>query len=303
MQYNKRGRELDLILLLSENASCTAQQIAERLGVTRRTVYNYLESLAGMGLHVLKSGSRYRLDHTSAFFRRLHEALSLSEDEAAYLCRLLAAADNRDYKARAIRQKIARLFHLADSDDPELLRRVSASLAVLKKAMSARQMVMLHNYSSPHSHTVSDRIVEPFLFIDDGRNVRCHEVSTHMNKTFKVARMESAEMLDVPWAFADGHKRVFTDIFAFSGERRSRVSVLLGQLSRNLLLEEYPAAADFLSQSDGTHWLLEIDVASFRGIGRFVMGLLDDIDVLGNDAFKSYISGKVRSYSRRVMEY
>ena len=34
---DKYGRELDLILILTENASYTAQQIADRLGITRRT--------------------------------------------------------------------------------------------------------------------------------------------------------------------------------------------------------------------------------------------------------------------------
>ena len=36
MRMDKYGRELDLILILTENASYTAQQIADRLGITRR---------------------------------------------------------------------------------------------------------------------------------------------------------------------------------------------------------------------------------------------------------------------------
>ncbi|WP_337559335.1 HTH domain-containing protein, partial [Prevotella sp.] len=45
----KYGRELDLLLLLSDNGSYTAQQIADRLGITRRHLYNYFEYLRDCG--------------------------------------------------------------------------------------------------------------------------------------------------------------------------------------------------------------------------------------------------------------
>lgn len=41
MRMTKYGRELDLILLLTENTSYTAQQLADRLGITRRNLYYY----------------------------------------------------------------------------------------------------------------------------------------------------------------------------------------------------------------------------------------------------------------------
>ena len=43
MRMDKYGRELDLILILTENNSYTAQQIADRLGITRRNLYSYFD--------------------------------------------------------------------------------------------------------------------------------------------------------------------------------------------------------------------------------------------------------------------
>ena len=72
--------------------------------------------------------------------------------------------------------------------------------------------------------------------------------------------------------------------------------LLLGQLSRNLIVEEYPLSEPSITlASDGVHWILDIEVASFLGIGRFVMGLYDDIKVLGDEQFKAYIKEKVDS--------
>ena len=100
----------------------------------------------------------------------------------------------------------------------------------------------------------------------------------------------------MPWFNKAQHKALYTDIFMFSGEERYRVRLLLGQLSRNLMVEEYPLSEPSITlASDGVHWILDIEVASFLGIGRFVMGLYDDIKVLGDEQFKAYIKEKVDS--------
>lgn len=290
---DKYGRELDLILLLTENASYTAQQLADRLGITRRNVYYYLEYLRDCGFQLLKSGSTYRIERSSPFFRRLHENIALSEDEAAYICRRLDSDDTRDYTAQSIRQKLARSFNLPDATNPELARRVNTCTAKLKEAMALRKMVTLHNYSSPHSHTVADRIVEPYQMMNNARDVRCHEIRSHLNKTFKISRIESVEILDVPWAFADRHRELYTDMFMFAGERRYRVELLLGQLSRNLMEEEYPQSASCIIPDGDSRWRFSAEVVSFLGIGRFVLGLYDDIEVFGCEEFRDYIVEKI----------
>ena len=80
MRNGKYGHELELILLLTDNHNYTAQDIADKLGITRRHLYNYLEYLRFSGFEVKKSGTYYRLERTSPYLRRLHENISLSED-------------------------------------------------------------------------------------------------------------------------------------------------------------------------------------------------------------------------------
>ena len=50
-------------------------------------------------------------------------------------------------------------------------------VAKLREAMATRKMVVLHKYASPHSNTVTDRIVEPYQLMNDERDVRCHEIA------------------------------------------------------------------------------------------------------------------------------
>ena len=301
MQTNLLPRVLDLIVYLTAAGRHTAQQYADMLGVTRRNVYNYLRLLGDYGFNVRREAGYYSLDPRSPFFRRLGENIPLSDTEGEFVCNLLADADPNDFMASRLRSKLARHFGLEDTAaSPELARRVNSNKALLRQAMKTERIVKICGYSSPHSHSVSDRYVEPYTFLNNGRDVRCHEISTHINKTFKLSRMGSVELLNDSWFNKARHKEVYTDIFMFSGEERHTVSLRLGQLSRNLMVEEYPLSEPCVTPvGDGSHWLLNIDVASFLGIGRFVMGLYDDIDVLGDEAFKGYIRKKVEGMKGR----
>lgn len=294
MRLNKYGRELDLILLLTGGGSYTAQQLADKLGITRRSLYYYLEYLRDSGFLFHKSGAYYRIDRQSPFFRQLRENIVLNEGEAAFVYQMLDGLDDKNLTAQTIKSKLERYYNMGDISSPAVKRRRRRNVDTLKQAMAQRKMVVLRGYSSPHSHSVSDRIVEPFLIFNEELDVRCYEVKAQMNKTFKTSRMKSVEILDVPWVHEDLHKEIFTDIFGFSGEERIRVQLRLGQLAYNIMLEEHPDSELCITREDDSHWLLDIDVVSMLGIGRFVMGLYTDIDVLGGDELKAYIDEQCR---------
>ena len=294
MRLNKYGRELDLILLLTGGGSYTAQQLADKLGITRRSLYYYLEYLRNSGFLFHKSGAYYRIDRQSPFFRQLRENIVLNEGEAAFVYQMLDGLDDKNLTAQTIKSKLERYYNMGDISSPAVKRRRRRNVDTLKQAMAQRKMVVLRGYSSPHSHSVSDRIVEPFLIFNEELDVRCYEVKAQMNKTFKTSRMKSVEILDVPWVHEDLHKEIFTDIFGFSGEERIRVQLRLGQLAYNIMLEEHPDSELCITREDDSHWLLDIDVVSMLGIGRFVMGLYADIDVLGGDELKAYIDEQCR---------
>ncbi|MBQ6162674.1 MAG: WYL domain-containing protein [Prevotella sp.] len=294
MRLNKYGRELDLILLLTGGGSYTAQQLADKLGITRRSLYYYLEYLRDSGFLFHKSGAYYRIDRQSPFFRQLRENIVLNEGEAAFVYQMLDGLDDKNLTAQTIKSKLERYYNMGDISSPAVKRRRRRNVDTLKQAMAQRKMVVLRGYSSPHSHSVSDRIVEPFLIFNEELDVRCYEVKAQMNKTFKTSRMKSVEILDVPWVHEDLHKEIFTDIFGFSGEERIRVQLRLGQLAYNIMLEEHPDSELCITREDDSHWLLDINVVSMLGIGRFVMGLYADIDVLGGDELKAYIDEQCR---------
>lgn len=300
---NSLKRELELLLLLTENRDYSVQLLADRLNITCRQLYYDLDNLRACGLKIVKTGTRYRLDRHSSFFRSLHENIALTEEEAFFVYKLIDRLPHTDYLSKNIQSKLERFFNLELLTDVGQRRQAESNAAVLREAIAQRRVVILKSYSSPHSHTVSDRMVEPFLFLNAEMDIRCFEINSHTNKTFKTSRAASVEMTDVEWLNEKSHKAIFTDIFMFSGEERLPVSLRLGRLSHSIMLEEYPPSEAYIQQADDPeHWIFSTDVASFLGIGRFVLGLYHDIDVLSSPEFVNYINDKVRAMAIRVKE-
>lgn len=298
MRNSNLDRELSLMLLMTENRSYTVSQMCERIGISPRTLYYYIEFFRNYGFIVEKHGRCYSLDKDSPFFSKLFKTVRFTEDEAIAMRRILDRADDSSIQVRHLRAKLDTLYDLDILTDTAMSERAAQNISALYGAIKMRKAVVLHRYSSPHSNSVAGRVVEPFHFLDGNNEVRCYEISSAMNKTFKVSRMESVEILDDDWRYEDRHRRLYTDIFMFSAEQTATVELRLGRLSHNLLLEEYPAAAPCVTPcGDGQHWHLRLDVCSYAGIGRFVLGLSGDITVLSDDGFRRYLRGKVDGMS------
>lgn len=295
MRHDKLERELRLLLLLAENHNYTIEELCGKVGISRRNLYYYLEFFRDSGFKVEKRGAYYSIDRSSPFFDHLVSRISFTEEEAVLLRRMLDKAEHGNAIIANLKRKLKQFYDFDILADEQLREHAVQNIGPLYDAIKLQRQVILKGYSSPHSQTVRDRFVEPFLLLNNNNEVRCYEPSSGMNKTFKVSRMQGVQVLDSEWAYADRHRRMYTDVFMFSGEELMPVELTLGPLSYNILREEYPQAMPYVADGiDGRH-TLRLDVCSYAGIGRFVLGLYDDIRVLGGDGFKQYLAAKIAS--------
>lgn len=301
MRHDKLERELELLLMLTENRHHDVETICQRLSISRRMFYYYLESFRDWGFIVEKSGRCYSVDRESPYLKRLFETINFTEEEALTLLSILNKVGEENALAQRIRYKLNRFYDFHILDNPALREQVAHRVSVLYDAIKRKRVVKIMGYASPHSDTVSDRVVEPFLLLNDNNDVRCHELSSGQNKTFKLSRMRDVILLDLSWSCESKHKRVFTDIFMFSGEERLPVAVRLDRLAYQVFVEEYPRAAHAVSQEDETHYVLRTEVVSYLGIGRFVLGLYDHVEVLGDAGFLAYVRETLSRDYKRMM--
>ena len=302
MRHDKLERELDLLLLLTENRHYDVETLCQRLAISRRMFYYYLESFRDWGFIVEKSGRCYSIDRESPYLKRLFETINFTEEEALTLLSILNKVGEENALAQRIRYKLNRFYDFHILDNPALRERVAHCVSVLYDAIKRKRVVKIMGYASPHSDTVSDRVVEPFLLLNDNNDVRCYELSSGENKTFKLSRMRDVIMLDLSWSHEARHKQVFTDIFMFSGEERFPVAVRLDRLAYQVFVEEYPRATHAVTPEDSAHYVLRTEVVSYRGIGRFVLGLYDHVEVLGDEGFLAYVRETLRrNYQRSLL--
>lgn len=291
MAHSQYAKELDLLALLIDGDSHSADELWQVLGTSRRNLYYYLQFLRDYGFELVRTKSgKYYIGARSPFFQKIARSVDFTSQEVNYLFSLLAGVEDKDALQHTIKRKLERYYGLSNFVDDDTRKKISRNAEVLNKAIENKKIVIIKDYSSPHSKSVSSRVVEPFLFLNEQADVRCYELSSKMNKTFKLARMGKVEITDTDWGFESQHKDLFTDMFLFSSENRLPITLRMGQLSHNIMLEEYPQSESCFKQEDDSHWLFHTDVASYLGIGRFVLGLFSDISVVEGDGFRDYLA-------------
>ncbi len=294
MRFDKLKKQLELLILLSDGRNYAVEELCERVGLSRRNFYYLLDFIKHAGFIVFKNQGCYHIDRRSPFFTQLLQTIQFTDRDVKTIHSVLTMAGNDSEMVNLLRQKLEKVYSFSVSADSPVRCQMDSNMKLLRKAMNEKKTVCLVGYSSPHSQTVKDRIVEPFLLLHNNQDVRCHELVSHQNKTFKISRMANVEILDSPWLHEDKHRQMFTDIFMFSSEERHRVKLRLGQLSHNLFIEEYPQGAHYVMPNEDGSWILDIEVCDYRGLGRFVLGLFRDIKIIEGDGFRAYMEEEIK---------
>ena len=286
--------QLHLIEILAAGHYLSVKQLADRTGMHTRRIYRLLEKFPRLGLTLEKSGHAYRLSPDAPFLVHVSAHLHFRPDEIQTMATVLESLSDTSTPVRLLREKIRRLRndHVLVLDDSD--QRIGQNIRQIFEAIRQERTVVLKSYLSASGNTIADRIVEPYLFLPGNRDVRCFEIHSRTNKTFNLARTDSVELLDLNWNHRDEHETDFVDLFHFTGSTRTRVCLRLGYLSRSVLIDEYPRAAKHLTAEENGKWRFEADFCSMRGIGRFVLSMPSDIEVIDSPELVDYLREQVQ---------
>jgi hypothetical protein len=169
----------------------------------------------------------------------------------------------------------------------------AAAVSRLQHACTQKRCVILHQYASNNGGTVSDRHVEAYDIKPDDGLVVCYDIDKNGVRIFSINRIGYVEILDnEPWRNTASHKVVIVDVFHMNGDTTTRISLQLDLMAKNLLVEEYPRAKEFITghKGDENIWYFTTDVCRMEGIGRFYIGLAEHIRILEGDELKKYAS-------------
>lgn len=287
-----------LNLLAGSRRGYTVDELAEKLGVSRRTVYRDLIIYGQCGFEVVTHPVTHRLRVGNP--GETAEKIGFDADEAHILEEALLGLPEGPVRSDLL-DKVRSFSGSSQALGHYLNQQAGLHYKSLSQAIRERVQVVLTDYNAPSSHSIGNRLVEPYGFSSSLDTLFAFEPASRRNKSYKIVRIGQVRLERVPWQFSHLHEAPKTDAFGMPiGDSLLEVHLHLGQLSSNLLREEHPAAALFLSpllapKPGERVYELRLRVADYRGIGRFVLGLIDDIDVIGPPDFVKHLQKRIRS--------
>ena len=300
MDHGRILRLLNLMKLLSSNVDYTIRELMDRLAISRRSIFRYLDTLRIAGFAVAKKGTNiHKLLSMPKEGINLSNLIHFSEEEAYLLHNLIGALTSDCQVAINLENKLAALFDATSVTEIIGNKITGENIMRLRQAIDEKKQVTLVRYESGNTMSISDRLVEPIKFSSNYRDVYAYEVSTGMTKVFKISRIGLVDVSLADWQHEDKHEKIETDCFRMAGKGDIPVTLKMTLRAKNLLIEEYPLAAQYVS-FDGGSWWFRGNIKDLAGVGRFVIGLADQIQVVDSAALSRHIENFIRLNFRSV---
>ena len=267
----------------------TIRQLAERFDTSERTIYRYINLLEEVDFLIEK-------DFDNRYFIITSEddpsETQFSIEETRLMKKLIQSGTSDNPLRNLLLKKLSLNSELDSMPRLFLKARLGKFVDQLAEAIRNRQQIILKNYHSAHSNEIRDRLVEPIHFGDNYQSIMALDISDKVCKQFKLDRIGEVIAFNKSFAFESLHQKHQTDIFGFTGDASTWVTLELSLRAYLLLREEYPLALSYLTK-EADHYLFHGPVANFEGVGRFTLGLIDEILIKSPESFVTFLKNKI----------
>ena len=286
----KHQRITKLLELLQQTPPRHAKNLAENLNTTVSTIYRDIQELEKEYAIDKDDQNRYflcRLDNGETF-------LSLTIEEIDFLHTLLEANTDEVFGS-SIANKLYKKDNVPVQKSWRNRSQQATMIVNLREAIKSKEQVKLIGYSSAKSNTVTDRVIEPLDFYVNYQCVIAYEPESGVQKHYRIDRMKAVEKLYKPRTYR-GRVEDYPDGFNMTGKPFA-VKVRLSERAYQLLRWEFPTTETDVSKEAADPekpYLLETTVKSHKGIGRFLLGLITEVQVLEPASLISYLKEKAQ---------
>ena len=296
MDQPKIERMLRLMKMMAGNRNYTIDELAEKLGTSYRSIYRYIDTFKDCGFVVNKVRSNvYKLGKLPKSYVELKNLIYFSEEEAYVVNGLINSLDATNMLKANLKKKLSAVYDSTSIVKYVQKSEVAEHIEQLGEAIRSKRKVILKAYESAHSQEVADRFIEPFELTTNCIDVWGFDLEKQENRVFKISRIGKVCLLQDSWSNEESHQTSKTDCFRISSFEQSPVKLELSLMAKSLLVEEYPLAEMDLRHEDDK-WILETMISGMEGVGRFVLGLLNEIKIIDSPALEDYIDNYVNNF-------
>ncbi len=278
------------IIAVLKSGHWTIKQLADRFDTSERTIYRYINLLEEVDFLLEKDfENRFFIittddDPTQAQF---------SIEETKLIKKLIQSGAQDNPLKSSLLKKLSLNSEMDSMPRLFLKVRLGQFVDQLAETIRKKNQVVLKNYHSANSNEIRDRLVEPIHFGDNYQSVVALDTQDKICKQFKLDRIGEVIELKTPYKFEDLHRKNQSDIFGFTGDSNTWITLNLSLRAYLLLREEYPLSIPYTERTEDGY-TFHGPVSNLDGIGRFVLGLMDEIQIKGPEVFKNFISNKLQ---------
>lgn len=296
-ETTKTIRIMQLIQYLGEYPPKTILRMSQMLQVSNKSIYRYLDVLRQIGYEIA-------FDQKKRYYIKYPESSKkLNEEEKKYVVSLLKSIPQPSSLSSTIIEKLKISEYLPTPKSLTTLRKLQL-IHQLFYSIENGKLIKLINYRGvSNASTDADREIFPVYFDENRLSVTGFDIHKQGFRIFKLARMENLEIIekqvDLTIPIAIPH----VDIFGFGGNREICVDLKLTRRAKSLLSEEYPLSESKImnNPNDKTFpFNISLNVSGYEGVGRFVLGLCNEIKVTGDDGFIKYLHKKLNNNTLNV---
>lgn len=279
-------RVFRLLSLLSQRPYRTVPHLAQLIETSKETAYKYIRLLESIGYQIDKDEHNHYfllLDHSPD-----HPLVDV--EEAGFLQDLLWQAPAGHPLRDRILHKLNKQFTLRPLVQSLGKFQVYEHISSLGQAIEAGLRVRLHNYLSGNNK-LTTRVADPVEFMENYTYVWIYDLDQKDYRQLKLDRIGRVEVLSDRIEIR--HESRALDLFGWTGPKWLPVKLYLSNRAHQLLEEEYPNVKPFVRSSKG-QIIFEGMVRDWRGIGRFILGLPGEIEVVEAEGLLDYLRERVR---------
>lgn len=287
---------LRLMKMMSGNTNYTIEELASKLGMSYRSVYRYIDTFKASGFVIEKLQKNvYKVGKMPRSHVDMSKLIYFSEEEAYLVNSMIDGLHPTNQLKIDLKKKLSAIYSCTSIANYVHSEDTASNIQELERAVREKKKVILKAYESANSKGVSDRFVEPFEFTTNCIDIWGYDLEKKECRVFKISRINSVVVLEDYWTNEDKHQKSKTDCFRMSSFEQTPVKLELSIRAKNLLLEEYPLAHADLKEIGGK-WILETMVSNMAGVGRFVIGLADEVKIIDSPDLIEYIKAFVNNY-------
>ena len=272
---NRILRVFKLITLLKTFPAKSIKRLSESLEVSERSCYRYMDLLEELGFEVGKDA------HNKFFLQADQVVEPFTKEESHLIQEVLSVSVKNNPLVASIKAKLPSLEESNIMASNIVNGHLAKLVSQINEAIASKTQIMLHNYQSASSESISDRLVEPIGFTANYQYVCAFEVESQQNKYFKLERMGGIENLTEIIKFQERHQLLKPDVFGFndSGEK-FQVKLKMSMRAMLWLKDDYPETASYIQESSDGKWVLEVEVNSMEPVKRIVRSMPGEVEVV-----------------------